>query len=197
MPPCTGDPRRGFNRRVLRTRRPATSDLGQYPQEAVSPRRIGSICQGALWGTVGYNAICETSRQILSGCYEYPPDFDNATKEILQECTQIRSNIPAASLDNRIGREDWESHWRRAKEETFSLISGRHFGHYKAGLRSAYISHTQALISSIVTKEGLVLERWSQGLLVMLEKIPGCALINKLWSILLMEADFNTTNKML
>jgi hypothetical protein len=127
----------------------------------------------------------------------YPPDFEDATKKILQECTQIRSNIPAESLNNRVGRADWASHWRKAKEETSSSISGRHFGHYKAGLWSAYISHTQALISSIVTKEGLVLERWSQGLSVMLEKIPGCALINKLRSILLMEADFNAMNKLL
>jgi hypothetical protein len=31
----------------------------------------------------------------------------------------------------------------------------------------------------------------------MLEKIFGCSLITKLGSILLMEADFNTTNKMI
>lgn len=124
-------------------------------------------------------------------------DFDNATKEILQECMRIRLNIPAASLNNQLTKEDWECHWRRAKEETSSSVSGRHFGHYKAGLWSAYISHTQALISSLVTKEGLVLERWSQGLSVMSEKIPGCALINKLRSILLMEADFNATNRVL
>jgi hypothetical protein len=31
----------------------------------------------------------------------------------------------------------------------------------------------------------------------MLEKIPGCQLISRLWSILLMEADFNCINKIL
>ncbi len=40
-----------------------------------------------------------------------------------------------------------------------------------------------------------MLDRWSKGLSVMLEKIFGCLLITKLQSILLMEADFNATNK--
>ncbi len=41
----------------------------------------------------------------------------------------------------------------------------------------------------------MVLERWACGLSVMLETMFGCALIAKLWSNLLMEANFNTTNK--
>jgi hypothetical protein len=39
------------------------------------------------------------------------------------------------------------------------------------------------------------LERWSHGLLVMLEKTLGVTLVTKLWAILLMEGDFNATNK--
>jgi hypothetical protein len=75
------------------------------------------------------------------------------------------------------------------------LVSGRHFSHYKAGLRSAYISHLQLLFASIIIKRGIVLERWLQGLSIMLEKNFGCALIMKLQLILLMEAVFNATNK--
>ncbi len=48
---------------------------------------------------------------------------------------------------------------------------------------------------SLNVKRGIVLDRWSKGLSVMLEKIFGCTLITKLRSILLMEADFNATNK--
>jgi hypothetical protein len=75
------------------------------------------------------------------------------------------------------------------------LFSGQPFGHYKAGLCLAYIFHLQSLFASLIVKWGIVLERWSQGLSVMLEKIFGCTLITKLRSILLMEADFNATNK--
>jgi hypothetical protein len=103
--------------------------------------------------------------------------------------------IPADSINTLITKEDWQNHWGKAKEETSSSISGRHFSHYKAGLRSDYISHLQSLLASLVIIRGIILDRWSQGLSVMLEKIFGCALITKLRSILLMEADFNATNK--
>ncbi len=41
------------------------------------------------------------------------------------------------------------------------------------------------------------MERWARGLSIMLEKMFGCVLITKLWSILLMEVDFNATNKII
>jgi hypothetical protein len=46
-------------------------------------------------------------------------------------------------------------------------------------------------------KQGIVLDRWARGLSVMLEKMFGCTLITKLRSILLMEADFNSMNKLI
>ena len=113
----------------------------------------------------------------------------------MEECARIRLKIPSDLVSPWITRDDWENLWGKAKESTSSSVSGRHFGHYKGGLRLAYISHLQALIASLTVKRGIVLERWSQGLSVMLEKIFGCALITKLRSILLMEADFNATNK--
>jgi hypothetical protein len=57
------------------------------------------------------------------------------------------------------------------------------------------VSYLQALQATLVVNRGIVLERWSNGLSVMLEKIFGCSLITKLRSILLMETDFNATNK--
>jgi hypothetical protein len=46
-------------------------------------------------------------------------------------------------------------------------------------------------------RRGVVLEQWGHGLSVMLKKMFGCASITKLWLILLMEADFNATNKII
>ncbi len=51
------------------------------------------------------------------------------------------------------------------------------------------------MIATLTTRRGTVLNRWSQGLSVMLEKIFGCSLITKLRSFLLMEVDFNAANK--
>jgi hypothetical protein len=138
------------------------------------------LCQEPFHGTFGYNAICDTSQKILDGTYDYPKDFDEATKEILQECALIWLKIPPSLLDTLITKEDWGNHWGKAKEETSSLVSGCHFSHYKSGLRSAYISHLQSHFASLVIKRGIVLDQRLQGLLVMLEKIFGCALITKL-----------------
>jgi hypothetical protein len=134
---------------------------------------------------------------ILNGTFDYPPDFNNATKEILQECAKIRLLVPKDSVGTSITKEDWGNHWGPTKEETALLVSGGHFGHYMVGLHSAYISYLQALQATLIVKQGIILERWSRGLSVMLEKIFGCSLITKLQLIQLMEADFNSTNKVI
>jgi hypothetical protein len=59
------------------------------------------------------------------------------------------------------------------------------------------ISHFHALKSSIALLRGVSLPRWSRGLSVMLEKEFGNNLLSKLRAILLMEADFNTANKII
>ncbi len=94
-------------------------------------------------------------------------------------------------------KEDWQHQWRGRRELTSSLESGLHFGHYIAGISSDHISHFHALKATLVLRRGIVLERWARGLSVMLEKMFGCTLITKLQSILLMEADFNATNKII
>jgi hypothetical protein len=116
-------------------------------------------------------------------------------REILQECAAIRTKVPKDSVQLTISPEDWINHWQGAKESTSSSILGRHFGHYKAGLQNQYITYLHALQSTLILKSGIILERWANGLSVMLQKIFGCSLITKLRSILLMEADLNATNK--
>ncbi len=157
--------------------------------------KLAQQCSGSLQGTFGYNAICQTSNEILEGMYKFPPKFDQATKEILQECAAIRLKIPKSLVNTMITKKDWDYHWSRAKEETSSSLSRRHFGHYKAGLRSDYIKYLQALIATLTTRWEIVLNHWSQGLSAKLEKIFECSLITKLRSILLIEADFNAANK--
>jgi hypothetical protein len=155
------------------------------------------ICSGPLRGQFGYNAITPTAWTILAGTYQYPLEFDEATKEILIECAGIRPMIPKDSVSATISKEDWDRPWKKAKESTLSSASGSHFGHYKAGLHSEYIAYLHALQATLITRQGIVFDRWSTGLSVMLEKIFVCSLITKLRSILLMEADFNTTNKVI
>ncbi len=131
----------------------------------------------------------------MDGTYKYPEDFDTATRELCKECALIRQIIPEDSVGTKMTKEDFISHWKRAKEETSSSHSGLTFSHYMAGISSPYISHFHALKATLLFHHGLVLKRWAQGLSVMLQKVFGCSLITKLCSILLMEADFNRANK--
>ena len=113
------------------------------------------------------------------------------------ECARIWEMIPINSLDTLITKEEWRWQWRGRRKSTSSSELGLHFGHYITGLSLDHISYFHALKALLIIRRGVVLDRWAQGLLVMLEKMFGCALITKLWSILLMEADFNATNKII
>ena len=41
------------------------------------------ICQGRLRGEFGYMAFSPTAKKVLEGTYNYPPDFDAVTKDLL------------------------------------------------------------------------------------------------------------------
>lgn len=153
------------------------------------------ICQGHLRGDFGYNAVSPTAQAILEGKYQFPPDFDSATKELCMECARIRQVISKNSTISTISMEHWKSKWRKADESTSSSASGLHFGHYKAAVDSDIISQFHALKVTLAMRRGIALDRWSNGLSVMLEKIFGIRLVSKLRAILLMEADFNAANK--
>ena len=153
------------------------------------------ICQGQLRSDFGYNAATCVAEDILEGRYEFPEDFDQATRELCEECALIRKLIPKNSVKIKMTKEDFIAHWERAKEETSSSRSGLHFGHYMAAIASEYISHFHALKATLIFHHGLVLDCWAQGLSIMLQKLFGCSLITKLRAILLMEADLNSTTK--
>jgi hypothetical protein len=47
------------------------------------------ICRGSLRGQFGYMPTSPTARSVLDGSYDFPPDIDNATKELFEECAKI------------------------------------------------------------------------------------------------------------
>ncbi len=117
------------------------------------------LCSGPLRGQFGYNAITPTAQAILASTYQYPLEFDEATTEILKECAKIHLMIPKDLVATRIIKDDWHRHWNTAKESTSSSASGRRFGHYKAGLRLEYITYLHALQATLITRQGIVLDR--------------------------------------
>jgi hypothetical protein len=154
-----------------------------------------SICQGVLCRQLGYTATSLTAQLVLDSTYELPPEMDNATMELFEEIAHIRDIVPSDSVNGIILQERWQQRWKKVKEDTSSSQLGLHFGHYIACANCNYISQFRALQVLLALKKGIALERWLKGLSVMLEKVFGVRLVSKLRAILLMEADFNATNK--
>ena len=111
------------------------------------------ICQGRLRGDFGYMKTTPTAQSVLEDEYVYPSSFPEATKEeLLEECALIRKSVPQDSVDTLVSRQISQEHWSKAKEDTSSSESELYFSHYKAGAKSALISHFHSLKVSIALR---------------------------------------------
>ena len=91
----------------------------------------------------------------------------------------------------RLSVEDFVEFWHTAREETSSSDSGRHFGHYIAASDDPELAILHVESMYIAASYGLPLDRWKSALTVLLEKVMGNMLMEKLRAICLLEADFN------
>jgi hypothetical protein len=87
--------------------------------------------------------------------------------------------------------EDFIEYWHTTKERTSLLLSGRHFGHYKAASFLPQLATLHVASINLAVRFGLPLTRWQHGVTVLLEKERGNIYIGKLRVICLLEGDFN------
>ena len=146
---------------------------------------------------LGYLGDSTIAQQIIEGTYDIPEEVDDATAMILTEIGKIGVHLTNGDTTITITPEEFQFFWRRIREGTASSYSGVHYGHYKAAAHSDRISSFLAKKITLIARTGCPPDRWGHGLTVMLEKVAGIALVNKLRAILLMEADFNFHNKLL
>ncbi len=119
-------------------------------------------------------------------------DLDPATTLVLKEIGKMGSTI--LNGNDTEFTEDLTLFWKRVGEFTSSSSSGVHYGHYKAAIQDEYITRILAQQLTVVARSGVPPESWSVGLQVMLEKIAGVCLVEKLHAIQLYQADFNCFN---
>jgi hypothetical protein len=153
------------------------------------------ICNGNLFQDFGYTATTPALRAVLDGTYILPPSSDAAISELFTKISHIHCLVPANSVLITITPLQWKQYWKVVNEETSSSESWIHLGHNIVGSKSDIISHCHAACVSVTLAHAILLERWSCGLTVMLEKTLGVTFVTKLWAILLMEGDFDATNK--
>ena len=183
------------------TRHSTKGTVEQAIAEEILPRfgraSNAPICQGALFGLLGYGANTETAIEILEGRFNPPDGTDGPTLLLLDEIARIWSEMEEGNVNIVVTKDDFQYFWKRMNERTSSSYSKLHIGHYKSAAYSDELSKIHALKLSLISQTGSAPDRWARGLSVMLEKIAGVALVTKLRAILLMEADFNYHNKLI
>jgi hypothetical protein len=137
------------------------------------------------------------SRADLDGTYQVPASSDIAMKELFDEIAAIRWIILKDLAPIVITPEQWKRYWAIVNKQTSLSESGLHFGHYIVGCKLDIVVHYHATHVSVILAHAIQLERGSRILSVMLEKTLGITLVSKLCTILLMEADFNASNKII
>ncbi len=155
------------------------------------------ISKTMLINQLGYLADTDIAKQLVEGSYEIPDEVDDVTALLLEEIGRIGIQMTNGDISVTISPEEFTYFWKRVKEGTSSSLSGIHYGHYKAAAKDDRMASFLSKKITLIARTGCPPERWSYGLTVMLEKIAGLALVNKLRAILLMEADFNFHNKVI
>ncbi len=154
------------------------------------------IMKSLLGERLRYLSDKSLARSIIMGTYDIPTDLDPATKLILEEIGRL--GVKIVNGDEReiiITADDFRRFWKRVNEFTSSSMSGVHYGHYKAAIQDDTLTEALALQLTVVARSGIPLENWSVGLQVMLEKIAGVCLVEKLRAIQLYKANFNCYNQ--
>jgi hypothetical protein len=124
-----------------------------------------------------------------------PSDVDDVTTIIIEEIQWLFQTFKGGYSEITLRDNNFCFYWGRFKEKTSSSISGIHAGHYKMAVYSTFVTNFLSWKITLIAKGRCPPDRWGHGLQVMLEKVAGVALVNKLWAILLMEADINYMNR--
>jgi hypothetical protein len=154
------------------------------------------IMKSLLGNQLRYLSDETLARTIITGTYDIPSDLDPATKLILEEIGKLGIKIiNGEGGEIIISPEDFKHFWRKVNKFTSSSMSGVHYGHYKAAIQDDLNTEVLARQLTVIARSGIPPENWSVGLQVMLEKIAGVCLVEKLRAIHLYKADFNCCNQ--
>ena len=154
--------------------------------------RRAPISTGAMADALGNLSDTEAAQQILDDNFIFPTDCDQATIDLLREASRVKlefDKLPPASMDTTI--EDFVGFWSTCREKTASSKSNRHFAHYRASCDDIELVKLHVGSVNLAARQGAPLQRWRCGVTVLLEKVLGNVLIDKLRAICLLEADFN------
>jgi hypothetical protein len=130
------------------------------------------------------------------GTYDIPSDMDPASKLILEEIGKLGVKIVNGKGNEIvITPDEIKRFWSKVNTFTSSSMSRVHYGHYNVAIQDKMCTEVLALQLTVIAQSSIPPEDWSIGLQVMLEKIAGVCLFEKLCAIQLYKADFNCYNQ--
>jgi Reverse transcriptase (RNA-dependent DNA polymerase) len=103
----------------------------------------------------------------------------------------------APEINSKLTVEEFKYEWTRCREFTSSGKSTLHFGHFKASCSHNDTMELDRMFSEISLSTGYSLKRWQTGINVMIPKKEDSVRVDKLRTIVLLEADFNFLNKII
>ena len=135
----------------------------------------------SLAGKIRYLEDGDVARAIVDGTYEIPPELDESTKFTLQEIGEMgRKTKWGKGHEIITTTKDFQMFWKRISEWTASLALSIHYGHYKAAVKSKILSKINAQQLTVIARSGVAPLRWGMSLQVLLEKLAGICLVEKL-----------------
>ena len=95
----------------------------------------------SLAARLDYLSDTEFAQQLLSGQVEIPLDVDDTTTIVLEDISRLGMTIESFAGEKLvITPEKFRHYWKQVREETTSLVSEFHFGHYRAATHSEKIT---------------------------------------------------------
>ena len=150
-----------------------------------------------LLSALGYLGEKDVVEEILDGSYEIPDGVDIYTAKLIQELKmpevvrQYGIEIPTISTNNHI---EW---WKRQKEGTASEPEALSFSHYKTGIDNKIVTWFDTKLRELPYKYGFTPVSWRKIVDVEILKKAGVYDIEKMRTIMLLNAEFNMNNKLL
>ena len=162
-------------------------NIRHFAQESTTP-----FVEGPFGSQVHPFQFNHFSDSILTGKVDLSDfAFNEAILTCVKEMAYPQQENRTDTVSAAISLEDYKSGFCKASEKTSSAPSGQHLGHYRAALTSNSLSFVYSTVMSLTFEYGFTLERWTNALQVMLEKVVVTPRLDKLRVIQLIEADLN------
>ena len=119
------------------------------------------------------------------------------TRLLLEEAARLFAKTAEDVIATYVTTKDFQDWWLTVDENIQLSKSGAQFGHHKAATHNDYLSALHVAKLNLALQIGVLLERWGNGLMVLLKKEFGSIYMDNIRAICLFEADFNWLAKLI